>query len=122
MGSLPENTHSRSRWLVAAMLAFHDPTAEVDRPTTWALTLTDGTFGVHAEASRVTVRAGTPVQPDASLTVRDDVLYRLLTRQISADDVVSDGSVVIEGDAAALPNLLSLFVFPPMAAGALDPE
>src|SRR5664280_673972 len=39
MGRLPPDVATRSRWLVAAMLAFHDETRLVARPTTWELRL-----------------------------------------------------------------------------------
>jgi DNA-binding HxlR family transcriptional regulator len=120
MGRLPENTRSRSRWLVAAMLAFHDPTAEVDRPTTWALVLSDGTFSVHAERNQVSIRAGTPERPDIIVNTSDDTLHRLLTGQLSAKDAIADGAAELTGGPDALPTLLSLFQLPPVNAGPLD--
>jgi hypothetical protein len=41
---------SRSRWLVAAMLAFHDESKQIARPTTWELRLSDGAFAARAES------------------------------------------------------------------------
>ena len=46
MGSCPGEVVTRSRWLVAAMLAFHD-SRRVARPTTWELRLSDGVFTVR---------------------------------------------------------------------------
>src|SRR5664279_1616509 len=46
MGRLPPEVATRSRWLVAAMLAFHDGGRLCPRPTTWELRLTDGAFTV----------------------------------------------------------------------------
>jgi DNA-binding HxlR family transcriptional regulator len=120
MGRLPENTRSRSRWLVAAMLAFHDPTAEVDRPTTWALVLTDGTFSVHAQGNQISITAGAPDQPDATVTTSDDSLHRLLTGQLSAEDAVTNGAAELTGESDALPTLLQLFQLPPVHPGPLD--
>ena len=60
MGRLPSEVSSRSRWLVAAMLAFHDEAQVIDRPTTWELRLTDGAFTVQAEGTKLTVAAGEP--------------------------------------------------------------
>src|SRR6266550_6830087 len=51
MTRLPSHVASRSRWLVAAMLAFHDENQRIPRPTTWQLRLTDGAFTVRAEGT-----------------------------------------------------------------------
>ena len=59
MGQLPGEVVTRSRWLVAAMLAFHD-SRRVARPTTWELRLSDGVFTVRAEGTSLTVAAGAP--------------------------------------------------------------
>jgi putative sterol carrier protein len=112
MGRLPEHTVSRSRWLVAAMLAFHNESAEVDRPMTWALQLSDNTFTVHATGNRVSITAGRPEQPDSVVTTSDESLHRLLTGRLSPGPAVTEGIVVLDGDAAALATLLSLFGFP----------
>ncbi len=58
MGTLPPDVTTRSRWLVAAMLAFHDDTQQVPLLTTWELRLTDGAFTVRAKDTKLTVSAG----------------------------------------------------------------
>jgi hypothetical protein len=55
MACLPASFSSRSRWLVAAMLAFHDDSQGTDRPTTWAPRLTDRPFTVRADGPSLEV-------------------------------------------------------------------
>jgi len=112
MGSLPPDVATRSRWLVAAMLAFHDESQRLARPTTWELRLTDGPFTVRAEGTNLTVAAGSPDEADLVITTEDAELHRLLTRQVTADDAVRMGTVALDGDASALPRLVDLFAFP----------
>jgi DNA-binding HxlR family transcriptional regulator len=112
MGRLPANAVSRSRWLVAAMLAFHDESSEVAQSTTWSLGITDGSFTVHADEDRVSIIPGAPASPDAVVTTNDEVLHRLLTGDLTSDAALADGSVTVTGDGTALPALLALFDFP----------
>jgi DNA-binding HxlR family transcriptional regulator len=112
MGRLPSEVASRSRWLVAAMLAFHDESQRVARPTTWELRLTDGPFTVRAEGTSLTVAAGAPGAADLVVTTADDHLHRLLTRRLSPAEAVSTGAVTLDGDSSALPRLVDLFDFP----------
>jgi DNA-binding HxlR family transcriptional regulator len=112
MASLPPDVATRSRWLVAAMLAFHDESQRIARPTTWELRLTDGPFTVRAEGTTVTVTAGAPDRADLVITTEDNELHRLLTRRVTPDEAVTDGTVVIAGDASALVRLVELFAFP----------
>ena len=112
MGNLPSDVATRSRWLVAAMLAFHDESQRIARPTTWELRLTDGPFTVQAEGTNLTVAAGSPDEADLVITTEDAELHRLLTRQVTADDAVRMGTVALDGDASALPRLVDLFAFP----------
>lgn len=112
MGRLPAGTVSRSRWLVAAMLAFHDGTRRIDRPTTWALRLTDGTFTVHAEGTGLTITAGAPAAADLVVTADDGHLHQLLTGRLAPAEAVAAGAVTLDGDPAALPRLLALVAFP----------
>jgi putative sterol carrier protein len=112
MGSLPPDVATRSRWLVAAMLAFHDETQRIARPTTWELRLTDGPFTVRAEGATLTVTAGAPDTADLVITTEDDELHRLLTQRVTPADAVATGTVVIAGDASALVRLVELFAFP----------
>jgi DNA-binding HxlR family transcriptional regulator len=116
MGRLPSEVASRSRWLVAAMLAFHDESQRSTRPTTWELRLTDGPFTVRAEGTNLTVAAGAPDDADLVVTTADEHLHRLLTRQLSPAEAVSTGAVTLDGDASALAPLVELFSFP-----AIDP-
>jgi alkyl sulfatase BDS1-like metallo-beta-lactamase superfamily hydrolase len=112
MGNLPPDVASRSRWLVAAMLAFHDESQRIARPTTWELRLTDGPFTVRAEGTSLTVTAGAPDEADLVITTEDDELHRLLTRQVTPDEAVTAGTVSLGGDPSALPSLVELFAFP----------
>jgi DNA-binding HxlR family transcriptional regulator len=112
MGRLPPDVASRSRWLVAAMLAFHDDSQPIARPTTWELRLTDGAFTVRAEGASLTVTAGAPDDADLVITTEDDDLHRLLTRQLTPAEAVATGAATLDGDASALPRLLKLFAFP----------
>ena len=117
MGRLPADVATRSRWLAAAMLAFHDESHGPARPTTWELRMTDGTFTVHADGGSLTVAAGAPGSADAVVTVGDRELHALLTRRISPTKALRSGAVKLEGDRGALPALLDLFAFPALAAG-----
>jgi DNA-binding HxlR family transcriptional regulator len=112
MGNLPPDVATRSRWLVAAMLAFHDESQRIARPTTWELQLTDGPFTVQAEGGNLTVTAGAPDEADLVITTEDNELHRLLTRQVTPDEAVTGGTVTIDGDPSALPRLVELFAFP----------
>ena len=116
MGRLPAHTVSRSRWLVAAMLAFHDPTRVVSTPRTWELRLTDGPFTVHAEGTALSITAGPTVDPDSVVTASDENLHRLLTGQVTPTSAVADGSVRVTGGVRSLPALLALFDFSPAGA------
>jgi DNA-binding HxlR family transcriptional regulator len=120
MNRLPANSVWHSRWLVAAMLAFHDVFHAVAKPTTWALWLTDGPFTVQADSTQVSIAAGAPANSDAVVSVRDDVLHRMLIGQLEPDAAVSNGAVIVEGDASALDDLLALFAFPPVVASAIE--
>lgn len=115
MGNLPPDAATRSRWLVAAMLAFRDESHRIARPTTWELRLTDGPFTVRAEGPDVTVTAGAPDDADLVITTEDDELHRLLTRQVTPDEAVTTGTVALDGDATALSRLVELFAFPTLA-------
>ena len=112
MGRLPGEVVTRSRWLVAAMLAFHDSSRRVARPTTWELRLSDGVFTVAAEGTSLTVAAGAPEQADVVVTTSDADLHALLTGQLTPADAVASGAVTLDGDAKALSRLVELFDFP----------
>jgi DNA-binding HxlR family transcriptional regulator len=112
MGRLPAHVVAKSRWLVAAMLAFHDESRCVERPTTWELRLNDGAFTVSAEGTNLSVIAGVPDRADLVVTTSDDTLHRLLTRQLSPARAVASGVVTLNGRASALSRLINLFVFP----------
>jgi DNA-binding HxlR family transcriptional regulator len=112
MADLPHDVATRSRWLVAAMLAFHDEGRRIARPTTWELRLTDGAFTVYAEGTTLNVTAGAPDQADLTITAEDEQLHRLLTGQLTPEQGLAPGAITLEGDASTLPDLLSLFAFP----------
>jgi len=112
MGRLPSDVASRSRWLVAAILAFHDESQRIARPTAWELRLTDGTFTVRAEGRSLTVTAGAPDDADLVITSQDDDLHRLLTYQLTPAEAIASGAVTLDGDATALPRLVELLAFP----------
>jgi DNA-binding HxlR family transcriptional regulator len=116
MGRLGSDVVSRSRWLVAAILAFHDESQRIARPTTWELRLTDGAFTVRAEGTSLMVTAGAPDVADLVITTEDEDLHRLLTHQLTPAEAIASGVVALDGDAAALAHLVELLAFP-----ALDP-
>jgi DNA-binding HxlR family transcriptional regulator len=109
---LPAGATSRSRWLVAAMLAFHNEARPVPVPTTWELRLNDGPFTVTASGSTLTVGAGAAGGADLVIAARDDVLHQLLTHQLTPAQARATGDVILRGDASALPRLIALFDFP----------
>jgi DNA-binding HxlR family transcriptional regulator len=117
MGRLPSEVTTRSRWLVAALLAFHDESQRIARPTTWDLRLTDGVFTVRADGTSLTVTAGSPDDANLVITTQDADLHRLLTRQLTPAEAVATGVVILDGDSSALLPLFELFAFP-----ALDPS
>jgi DNA-binding HxlR family transcriptional regulator len=112
MGGLPPDVATRSRWLVAAMLAFHDQSRRIARPTTWELRLSDGAFTVRAKGKGLTVSAGAPDRSDLVVTTDDEHLHQLLTHRLTPEDAVAAGSVTVDGDVSALPRLVELFAFP----------
>jgi DNA-binding HxlR family transcriptional regulator len=112
MGRLPPDVTSRSRWLVAAMLAFHDDSRRVARPTTWELRLNDGAFTVRARDTSLTVTAGAPDVADLVVTTADDHMHALLTHQLAPARAVRSGAVTLDGDISALERLVDLFAFP----------
>ncbi len=118
MGRLPADVASRSRWLVAALLAFHDESQRIASPTTWELRLSDGAFTVRAEGTSLSVTAGAPGDADLVITARDEHLHRLLTRQLTPAEAVATGAVALDGDASALPRLVELFAFPALGSTA----
>jgi DNA-binding HxlR family transcriptional regulator len=120
MGRLSPDIASRSRWLVAAMLAFHDEERRVARPTTWELRLTDGAFTVRAKGTDLTVAAGAPDDADVVITTGDEQLHRLLTHRLAPSEAVATGAVSVEGDVSELPRLLGLFSFPSLDPAGAD--
>jgi DNA-binding HxlR family transcriptional regulator len=112
MGRLPADVASRSRWLVAAMLAFRDERQQVARPTTWELRLNDGAYTVRAEGTSLAVAAGAPDRADLVITTGDDTLHHLLIRRLSPAEALATGVVELEGDPSAFPRLVGLFAFP----------
>jgi len=117
MGGLPREISSRSRWLVAALLAFHDEGRRIARPATWELRLTDGPFTVHAEGTSLTVTAGAPERADAVITTSDAHLHLLLSGQLAPADAFASGAVTVAGDPVALTRLLELVAFPSASDG-----
>ena len=113
MGRLPREISSRSRWLVAAMLAFHDESRRIARPATWELRLTDGPFTVRAEGASLAILAGSAEDADAVITTSDSHLHLLLNGRLTPADAVAAGTATIAGDASALSRLLELVAFPP---------
>jgi len=112
MGHLPAGAATRSRWLVTALLAFHEPSREVARPTTWELRLTEGTYTVRAEGAQLAIEAGPAAAADLTVTTDDAHFQALVTRQLSPEAAVATGVVGLEGDPAALALLVDQFAFP----------
>jgi DNA-binding HxlR family transcriptional regulator len=120
MGRLPADVATRSRWLVAGMLAFHDEARRVARPTTWELRLTDGAFTVRANGTNLTVTAGAPDDSDLVITTEDEHLHRLLTHRLDPAEAVATGAVTVEGNVSELSRLLELFSFPALDSTGAD--
>ncbi len=116
MGSLPPDVATRSRWLAAAMVAFHDPGASLKRAMTWELHLSDGPFTVQGKGRTLTVTAGAPEDADLVLWTDDASWHGLLTGRISPAQAQATGALRIEGDPGGLTQLLGLFAFPGLAA------
>jgi DNA-binding HxlR family transcriptional regulator len=108
MHRLPAEVNARSRWLVAAMLAFHDGSRSVAEPITWELRLDDGAYTVQAEANAFTVRAGAPDRADLTVTVADRDLHQLLSGELSPADAIRTGVALVDGDPDGLAQLIVL--------------
>ena len=114
MGPTATGVAARSRWLMAAMLAFHDE-SRVAEPTTWELRVNDGPFTVVADGTALSINAGSSPEPaDAVVTTSDAMLHRLLTGQISPEQAIAAGELTVDGDVSLVSRLLALFAFPPL--------
>jgi DNA-binding HxlR family transcriptional regulator len=111
MSRLPDNVTARSRWLVAAMLAFHDPNQLPGPSMAWELRLRDGVYTALVRDAIFTVRAGSSDDPDGVATLDDQDLHRLLTGQLSVAQAVSDGRLTVDGEPAGLQRLIDLCSF-----------
>ncbi len=112
LGSLPPDSTMRSRWLMGAMLSFHDASRSVSQPTTWELRLTDGVYTAQAEGTSFGITAGSADAPDQVITTDDLTMLGLLTQRIVSRDAIAAGAVKVEGDAALLDELLELAPLP----------
>lgn len=117
MERLPDKRASRSRWLVAGMLAFHNEAHRVATPTIWCLRLSDGPFTLRADGVEVTISAGEPDRLDHTVAVADGDLHLMLTGRLTPAEAIASGVCTVS-DRDALPRLLDLFVFPTMTAPA----
>jgi DNA-binding HxlR family transcriptional regulator len=111
MNRLPENVTARSRWLVAAMLAFHDSNQVPTYPTTWELRLRDGAYTALTRDAIFTVRAGSSDDPDGVATLDDHDLHQLLTGQLTVAQAVTAGRLTVDGEPAGLQRLIDLCSF-----------
>ncbi|MDQ6777634.1 MAG: winged helix-turn-helix transcriptional regulator [Actinomycetota bacterium] len=75
-------------------------------PTRYRLELDDRIWAVRTEAGRLHLQPGEPGSPSASLRADPATLNALLETPGKLDAAVSDGSVVVAGDVAALRRLL----------------
>ncbi len=116
MGRLPASAATRSRWLVAAMLAFHDDSHRVSRATTWHLRLSDGDFTVRAVGRELAITAGAPAAADLVITADDTRWHALLSGGLSPAKALRARQVTVDGDPALLGTLISLFAFPAVEA------
>lgn len=111
MARLPADVASRSRWLVAAMLAFHRGNDQAE-PLTWELRLSDGPFTVRAAGAGLIITAGAPDRADAVISADDAHLHRLLTGQVTPAEAIEAGTVTLTGEMSMLDRLIGLFDFP----------
>jgi DNA-binding HxlR family transcriptional regulator len=111
MHRLPANPSARSRWLAAALLAFHDPQQQVEPAMIWELRLRDGAFTARAQGREFSIRAGASMQPDLVATVDDEDLHQLLTGQVGLADAIESGAITIEGEPARFQCLIDLCRF-----------
>jgi DNA-binding HxlR family transcriptional regulator len=111
MHRLPTDLSARSRWLAAALLAFHDPQQSVEPATTWELRLRDGAFTARAQGREFSIRAGASTQPDLVVTVDDQDLHQLLTGQVELAEALESGVVTIAGEPARFQRLIDLCRF-----------
>lgn len=112
MDELGPDIATRSRWLAAAMLAFHDERQRVAPPITWELRLNDGPFTVSVDGNQLTITAGAPDSPDAVVTATDMHMHLLLTGRLAASEALASGTVLVSGKDETLQRMLDLFAFP----------
>jgi DNA-binding HxlR family transcriptional regulator len=115
MGLLPPEPVERSRPLLAAVLAFHDPDRRPAGPTCWELRLGEGPFTVRADGDELTIQAGAPERPDHTLSVSERDLVALLAGWVAPASAIANGSCLVS-DPDALPSLLALIDFPALPA------
>jgi DNA-binding HxlR family transcriptional regulator len=80
-----------------------DPTAA---DTTWRIELDERVWTVELAAGQVHVHAGELTSPDVSVRTDPETLVALLEDAHGFDAAVSDGSLVVTGDASALRSVL----------------
>ncbi len=107
MDRLPGDVAVRSRWLVAAMLAFHDPAQLDGRSMTWELRLRDGVYTAATDENGFTVHAGAPAHPHVVVTLDDSELHGLLAGRLTAKDVMA----AVVGKQSDLERLIELCRF-----------
>jgi DNA-binding HxlR family transcriptional regulator len=112
MGELPPDIATHSRWLAAAMLAFHDERKRVKPAGVWELRLSDGPFTVSADGAELTITAGAPERADTVVTASDVHMHMLLTGQLTLEEALTSGAVLLSGEREELQRLLDLFSFP----------
>lgn len=78
------------------------------RRATFRFDLDGRPFAVRTERGRVSVAAGEPDAPDAVLATTPAVLNDLLADPASFDSALSDATITVDGDVAAVRSLLAV--------------
>ena len=75
----------------------------------WAFTDTGEGYALNLENSALTYRPGKRAASDASLTLTRATFNRVMSRQTSFADALTEGLIVVEGDAGKFVEITSLF-------------
>jgi predicted lipid carrier protein YhbT len=110
----PRTLSATSALLFLRGVAHPDPKAT---QTTCRIELDERVWTVELAAGRVRVQHGEPTSADVSVRTEPETLVALLEDSQGLDAAVSDGSLVVTGDATALRRLLQTATSAAPAAG-----
>ncbi len=99
---------SPNAYLLAMRAAFR-PEAAADLRETYELRVGKQVFTARVADGRCTTNEGQPADPDVVLIMEVSTLSALLHGEVSPDEALACGRVMVKGDAAALERFVHLF-------------